>query len=289
MIERYPFIKAHRKEYPVQLMCDILEVSRSGFYDFVRRQAGPRARRHADLTAQVTVAFHAARETYGSPRITRELVEQGVHVCRNTVAKIMRDVGLAGRTPRRFVPKTTDSSHAHPIAQNRLDRQFEPGDTATPAWVADITYIPTEEGWLYLAAVMDLRSRKIVGWAMADHLRAQLALDALNMALKRTGQSKDLVHHSDRGVQYACGEYRKVLESRGIVCSMSRTGNCYDNAVMESFWATLKVEAVYRRQYFTHQQAMHDIFEYIEVFYNRIRRHSALGYKSPEAFEAGLN
>jgi transposase InsO family protein len=270
-------------------MCEILEVSRSGFYDFQKRQPGPRARRHADLTRQVTVAFQSARETYGSPRITRELADAGVRVCRNTVAKIMQEAGLAGRTPRRFVPKTTDSSHEHPIAQNRLGRQFQPGDTATPAWVADITYIPTQEGWLYLAAVMDLRSRKIVGWAMADHLRAGLTLDALHMALKRTGTSEGLVHHSDRGVQYACSAYRQLLESRGMVCSMSRTGNCYDNAVMESFWATLKVEAVYRKQYATRDQATHEIFEYIEVFYNRIRRHSALGYTSPEAFEASLN
>ena len=273
----------------MQLMCDILEVSRSGFYDWQKRLPGPRARRHADLLAQVKVAFHGARATYGSPRITRELADQGVRVCRNTVAKIMQEAGLAGRTPRRFVSKTTDSSHEHPIATNHLDRHFEPGDTSAPAWVADITYIPTQEGWLYLAAVMDLRSRRIVGWAMADHLRAELALDALHMALKRTGTSEGLMHHSDRGVQYACGEYRRLLESRGIVCSMSRTGNCYDNAVIESFWATLKVEAVYRRQYATREQAMHEIFEYIEVFYNRIRRHSALGYVSPEAFEASLN
>jgi putative transposase len=286
---RYAFIHDHRHAYPVRLMCALLEVSPSGFYDWQGRPASPRKQRHDDLRAQVTVAFQAARATYGSPRITRELAAQGVAVCRNTVAKLMQEARLAGRPPRRFVPQTTDSSHAYPIAANALDRQFAPGDTAAPAWVADITYVPTGEGWLYLAAVMDLRSRKIVGWAMAEHLRAELALEALHMALGRQGAAEGLVHHSDRGVQYACGEYQKLLAARGLVCSMSRTGNCYDNAVMESFWATLKIEEVYRRTYGTRAQARQAIFEYIEVFYNRIRRHSALGYISPEAFEASLN
>jgi len=285
---RYAFIEDHRGTYPVQLLCDVLEVSRSGFYDFLGRSPSARDKRHAQLVAQVQEAFHARRQTYGSPRITRELAGQGVSVCRNTVARIMRDEGLAGRRPRRFVPRTTDPSHEHPIAANRLDRQFEPG-AGTPAWVADITYVHTDEGWLYVAAVMDLRSRKIVGWAMADHMRVDLVLEALHMALGRAAVGNGLVHHSDRGVQYACGEYRKLLEARGITCSMSRTGNCYDNAVMESFWATLKVEEIYRQNYATRDQARKAIFEYIEVFYNRIRRHSALGYLSPEAFEASLN
>lgn len=286
---RYAFIQEHRQHYPVRLMCTLLEVSPSGFYDWQGRPASPRDQRHAALTAQVTIAFQVARATYGSPRITCELAAQGVVVCRNTVAKIMQEAGLAGRPPRRFVPRTTDSAHACPIAVNRLDRQFAPGDSASPAWVTDITYVPTGEGWLYLAAVMDLRSRKIVGWAMAEHLRAELALEALHMALGRQGVAEGLLHHSDRGVQYACSEYQRLLARRGIVCSMSRRGNCYDNAVMESFWATLKVEEVYRRTYATRAQARQAIFEYIEVFYNRIRRHSALGYVSPEAFEASLN
>lgn len=272
----------------MRLMCKVLEVSPSGFYDWHQRAPSPRSRRHADLTAQVKVAFHGARATYGSPRITRELTDRGVPACRNTVAKVMREAGLAGRTPRRFVPRTTDASHAHPIAPNALDRQFAAGG-GDPAWVSDITYIPTREGWLYLAAVMDLRTRRIVGWAMADHMRATLVLDALHMALARTDAAAGLVHHSDRGVQYASGEYRRLLASRGITCSMSRTGNCYDNAVMESFWATLKIEEVYRQNYATHAQARQHLFEFIEVFYNRIRRHSALGYLSPEAFEASLN
>jgi transposase InsO family protein len=285
---RYAFIEDHVQEYPVRLMCNILEVSPSGYYDWRDRAPSPRARRHAALSVQVQGAFHESRQTYGSPRITRELCASGVKACRNTVAKVMQEAGLMGRMPRRFVPKTTDSAHAHPIAPNTLDRQFAPGgDTA--AWISDITYIPTAQGWLYLAGVMDLASRRIVGWAMADHMRAELVLDALQMALLRKRPGEGLLHHSDRGVQYACGEYRKTLEAHGITCSMSRTGNCYDNAVMESFWATLKVEAVYRQEYVTHEQAHADIFDYIEVFYNRQRRHSALGYLSPEAFEAGFN
>ncbi len=285
---RYAFIRDHHEAYPVRLMCSVLEVSPSGYYDWKKRLPSARSVRHAQLTAQVKVAFDASRQTYGSPRITRELIDQGTQVCRNTVAKLMREAGLAGRMPKRFIPRTTDASHAHPIAPNELDRQFTPG-RGMPAWVSDITYIPTDEGWLYLAAIMDLRTRRIVGWAMADHLRVELVLDALHMAIGRNRPDAGLVHHSDRGLQYACGQYRQLLKERGITCSMSRTGNCYDNAVMESFWATLKIEEVYRQEYATRQQARQCLFEYIEVFYNRIRRHSALGYLSPEAFAASLN
>jgi transposase InsO family protein len=285
---RYAFIQQHKDAYPVRLACAILEVSPSGFYDWRDRVPAGRSRRRAALTVEVQAAFEQSRQTYGSPRITRELVERGVPVCRNTVARVMKEAGLAGRAPRRFVPRTTDSAHAHPIAPNALDRQFEPGPAA-PTWVGDITYVWTREGWLYLAAIMDLRTRRIVGWAMDQHMRVQLVLDALRMALRRKRPGQGLVHHSDRGVQYACGEYRRELEAHGIVCSMSRTGNCYDNAVMESFWATLKIEEAYRRDYATREEAKRYIFEYIEVFYNRQRRHSALGYVSPETFEASLN
>jgi transposase InsO family protein len=285
---RYVFIGNHQKQYPVRVMCEVLEVSPAGFYDWRPRGPSPRAVRHAVLKAQTQVVFKQSRETYGSPRITRELVERGTPVCRNTVAKVMREAGLAGRTPRRFVPRTTDASHAHPVAPNRLDRQFAPGE-GTAAWVSDITYVPTREGWLYLAAIMDLRTRRIVGWAMADHLRSELVLDALHMALCRMSPAAGLVHHSDRGVQYACTQYRQLLEARGIICSMSRTGNCYDNAVIESFWATLKIEEVYRHDYATRQHARQHLFDFIEIFYNRQRRHSALGFLSPEAFEASLN
>ncbi len=287
---RYLFIASHQKKYPVAIMCHVLEVSRSGFYDWQNRAPSARSRRRADLKAQVHVAFIASHETYGSPRITVELAEQGVRACRNTIARIMREDQLTARQKRRFVPRTTDASHDQPIAPNHLDRRFEAGPEAARAWVGDITYIPTKEGWLYLAAIMDVRTRKILGWAMADHLRAELALEALHMALGRSRiPVEGLMHHSDRGSQYACREYREVLESHGIVCSMSGRGNCYDNAVMESLWATIKTEEVYRQSYATRQEARDRLFEYMELFYNRHRRHSALGYLSPEAFEAQLN
>ena len=273
----------------MQVMCDILEVSRSGYYDSINRPVSPQAQRRVALTVEVKAAFQASRETYGSPRITRELAEGGgFNACRNTIAKIMRKERLFGRTPKRYVPKTTDSSHDHPIAQNALDRQFSAG-SGTPAWISDITYIPTQEGWLYLSAVMDLRTRRIIGWAMADHMRVELVLDALSMAITRRKPGEQQLHHSDRGTQYACQDYRKLLAEHQITCSMSRTGNCYDNAVMESFWATLKTEEVYRNNYLTRRQAAAAIFTYIEIFYNRQRRHSALGYLSPEAFEAKMN
>lgn len=272
----------------MELMCDILEVSRSGFYDWLSREPSARAQRRSRLAAEIKTAFEASRQTYGSWRITSELSERGFKASRNTIAKIMRQEGICGRMPRRFVPKTTDSAHDCPIAPNRLDRQFDPG-AGTPAWIGDITYIPTDEGWLYLAAIMDLRSRRILGWAMADHMRVELVLDALQMALGRRSPGHKLLHHSDRGSQYACCDYRAALAKAGIECSMSRTGNCYDNAVMESFWASLKIEEVYRRSYPTREQATAAIFNYIEIFYNRKRRHSALGYLSPEAFEALRN
>lgn len=269
-------------------MCDILDVSRSGYYDWVDRPQSPQEQRRVALTVHVKVAFEASRQTYGSPRITRDLAAGGFKACRNTIARIMRREGIVGRMPRRFVPATTDAAHGHPIAPNVLDRRFAPG-TGTPAWVSDITYVPTREGWLYLAAVMDLRTREIVGWAMADHMRVDLVLEALHMALTRRTPGPGLLHHSDRGSQYACQDYRQLLAGHQITCSMSRTGNCYDNAVMESFWATYKTEEVYRNDYVTREQATAAAFNYIEIFYNRQRRHSALGYLSPEAFEATRN
>ena len=272
----------------MQLMCDILEVSRSGYYDWIDRPQSPQAQRRAALAVHVKVAYQQSRQTYGSPRITRELADTGFGACRNTIAKIMREQGLFGRMPKRFIPRTTDATHDHPIAPNTLDRQFAAG-TGAPAWISDITYVPTAQGWLYLAAVMDLRTRKIVGWAMADHMRVDLVLDALRMALVRRRPGAALLHHSDRGTQYACQAYRQLLADHQITCSMSRTGNCYDNAVMESFWATYKTEEVYRTTYETRTQATAATFHYIEIFYNRQRRHSALGYRSPEAFEATIN
>jgi transposase InsO family protein len=228
------------------------------------------------------------RGVYGSPRICRELLALQVQVSVNTVAKLMAQAGLRAVTFRKFVVHTTDSNHSHPVAKNLLDRQFD-AKLPNQVWCCDITYIPTGEGWLYLAAVLDLCSRKIVGWAMAEHLRAELCTEALAMALVRRKPTTGLLHHSDRGVQYACDDYQTLLSANAMTCSMSRRGNCYDNAVMESFFGSLKTELVYLNRYATRDQARRSIFEYLEVFYNRKRRHSALGYLSPEAFEAGLN
>ena len=213
---------------------------------------------------------------------------QGERVCENTVAKIMRQQGLRAKGKRRFVPRTTDSAHAEPVAANVLDRQFT-AESPNRRRVADITYVPTDEGWLYLAGVLDLFSRKIVGWSMTDHLGWDLAGEALDMGLLRRQPSPGRLHHSDRGVQYASEAYRELLAGHGIVVSMSRVGDCYDNAAMESFWATLKTELVHHERYATRDEARRSIFEYIEVFYNRQRLHSSLGYVSPEAFEAAPN
>jgi len=236
---------------------------------------------------------NTGRRVYGSPRVTAELRAGGVTVCQNTVARLMNQQGLRARIRRRYVPRTTDSSHGHPIADNLLHRRFT-ASAPNQKWVGDITYIATDQGWLYLSVVIDLFSRKVVGWSMADHLRTQLVSDAIDMAIRRRRPAAgkkfgDLIHHSDRGCQYACNDYRQLLADHGITMSMSRPGNCYDNAVAESFFATLKTELVHLTHYATHDQARASVFEWIEVFYNRRRRHSSLGYLSPEAFEAQIN
>jgi len=281
-------MKEHEPDFEVQIMAQALNVSPSGYYAWKKRPASPRQQRRVAVVEQIRQAHERSRGTYGSPRITVELQAAGVEVCRNTVDKYMHQEGIEGCTPRRFRVQTTDSRHDHPIAPNRLQQQFEAAAPDTK-WCCDITYVPTDQGWLYLAAVIDLCSRKIVGWAMAEHLRSELCLEALSMALQRRQPQAGLLHHSDRGVQYACGAYHEVLQSHGICPSMSRNGNCYDNAVMESFFGTLKTELIYRQHYATRAEARLSIFEYIEVFYNRQRRHSAIGYVSPETFEASLN
>jgi transposase InsO family protein len=237
---------------------------------------------------KIRVAHGHSRCTYGSPRVCHELKAQGVAVCENTVAKLMREQGIVSKVRKRFRVRTTDSAHRHPVAPNLLGRDFA-ADLPDRRWASDVTFIPTDQGWLYLAVVIDLCLRKVVGWAMADHLRAELCTEALNMALRQRRPAAGLVHHSDRGVQYACGEYRDLLERHGITCSMSRAGDCYDNAVVESFFKTLKAELVYHEHYASREQARRSIFEYVEVFYNRRRLHSSLGYQSPEQFEAALN
>ena len=282
---KFAFIKQNQGEFPVLDMCRVLEVSRSGFYRWRGEPIGKRRRRREELGEAIAQVHAANRGVYGSPRVHRALLQEGRQVCRNTVAKVMKSCGIRARTHRRFRVRTTDSNHGHPIAPNVLDRKFV-ADKPDQVWLTDITYIPTDEGFLYLAGVMDLCTRRIVGWSMAEHLRAELTCDALRMALQARCPGAGLVHHSDRGVQYACDEYRRQLEARGITVSMSRTGDCYDNAPQESFWGKLKTELVYLNHFATRQQARAAVFEYIEVFYNRVRLHSSLGYLSPERFEA---
>jgi len=274
--------------YPVDVACDVLEVSRSGYYAWRDRPDGARAKRREQLAAKVRSVHEANRRVYGSPRVCAALRASGEVVCENTVAKVMRQQQIRARTSRKFVPRTTDSRHANPVAANVLDRQFD-ADLPDRKWAADITYVPTDQGWLYLAGVIDLCSRKIVGWSMADHLRSDLVADALSMALARRSPGGGLLHHSDRGVQYASDDYQHLLQTHNIASSMSGKGDCWDNAVMESFWGTLKTELVNHEHYATRGQAHASIFEYIEVFYNRHRLHSSLGFVSPEQFEASLN
>ena len=285
---KFVWIQEHRDEFDVRRMCRTLQVSSSGFYAWRDRPKSRRRLRQEELTVKIRQAHAESRRTYGSPRICRALALRGEKVCENTVARLMRQRQIRARIKRRFVPRTTDSLHAYRPAPNHLGRNFA---AAKPdrKWVADITYIPTDQGWLYLAAVLDLCSRRIVGWSMGEHMKADLVGDALNMALEQRRPSPGLLHHSDRGVQYACDDYQRLLSEHGLQCSMSGKGNCYDNAVMESFWSTLKTECVNEQRYATREQARQSIFEYIEVFYNRKRLHSSLGYLSPETFEASLN
>jgi len=288
---RFEWIEGRRSHYPLSVLCEMLGVTRAGYYAWARRREkppGPRAAWRAELAERVRSVHQESRRTYGSPRVYHELRARGVEACENTVAKVMKQEGIRSIVRRRFRVRTTDSAHGHAVAPNVLGRDFA-AETPDRKWAADITYVATGEGWLYLAVVLDLCSRRVVGWAMADHLRAGLCTDALEMALERRRPAEGLLHHSDRGVQYACGDYRDLLRSQGIECSMSRRGDCYDNAVVESFFKTLKAELVYHERYATREQARRSVFEYLEVFYNRKRLHSSLGYQTPEQFEAAMN
>ena len=278
---RYPFILAEKAHYPVTVLCRVLQVSTSGFYAWIQRRPSKRQLRDRQLRAEISAIQRASRKTYGSPRIHAEFADRQVPVSRKRIARLMREIGLTGLARRRF-QRTTDSAHDHPVAVNVLDRQF---DVMAPnqAWVADITYIRTWEGWLYLAVVLDLFSRRVVGWALAEHLRTDLVLGALEMALGLRQPRQNLIHHSDRGCQYASQTYRDLLKQRGIECS--RRGNCWDNAVVESFFGTLKTELIHRRPWPSRRRAAAAITEYVEVFYNRHRSHSYLGYLRPAKYE----
>jgi transposase InsO family protein len=283
----FAWIEERRAEWPVTELCRVLDVSRAGFYAWRSRDAGAREARREELTRQVAEIHAQAKGRYGSPRVHAELVARGVACCENTVARVMREAGIAAKTKRKF-RQTTDSGHPHPVAENVLDRQFDP-DEPNASWVADVTYIPTREGWVYLAVVVDLFSRVVVGWSMDGTMTSRLVVDALEMALVRRRPGSGLVAHSDRGSQYASEHYQRLLGSEGITCSMSRRGNCWDNAPMESFFASLKKELVHDEDYATRAEAKGSIFEYIEAFYNRVRRHSSLGYVAPVEYERAHN
>lgn len=269
--------------YSVEKMCQVMKVSRSGYYRRLGSGHSARKKQDEELQDKIRAIYHAQKGRYGSPRILIELQAQGVRCSRKRVAQLMRQMGLRARPKRRFVV-TTDSNHTYSVAPNLLERQFTV-DAPNRVWLADITYIRTYQGWLYLAAVMDLHSRKIVGWAMDDTMSASLPIAALNMAVRSRQPSQGLIHHSDRGSQYASSAYQKVLGQHQITCSMSRKGDCWDNAPMESFFSTLKIECVDGRIFLSKAQAKREIFEYIEIDYNRKRRHSSIGYMTPENYE----
>ena len=280
---KFACILAEKAHFPVSLMCNCLQVSRSGFYAWLHRPPSQRAQDDARLLPRIRAAHEQSRHTYGSPRVHQALLAEGHRAGRHRVARLMKVAGLKTRQKHRFV-RTTDSRHNDPISPNLLARCFS-ADAPNSAWASDITYIPTAEGWLFLAVVLDLYSRQVVGWAMSETIDTRLTLAALDMALERRGPARGLLHHSDRGTQYASADYQLALRRHGIICSMSRVGDCWDNAVAESFFATLKTELVHGRHYRSRQQAKSEVFEYIEVFYNRQRLHSALGYRTPAAFE----
>jgi len=280
---RFDFIEAHRAMWPLPAMCEALAVSKSGYFAWRDGRESPRRSRDRALTVQIEVIHRESRQTYGSPRVFQELKAKGIALGRKRVERLMKTAGIAVRPLRRFVT-TTQSDHDQPIAPNILQQEFS-ATAANQRWVTDITYIPTDEGWLFLAAIMDLHSRRIVGWAMQPTMHRSLVLKALDMAVTDRRPSPGLIHHSDRGSQYASEDYRAAMTAQAMVASMSGRACCYDNAAMESFWHTLKNELIHRHRYQTRDEAQRAIFEYIEVFYNRVRRHSSIGYLSPEAFE----
>jgi putative transposase len=290
---KFKWIHEHRDQpdWTVDALCKTLDVSRSGYYAWIDRAPSKQAQRKVELLKATRTEYELGRCNYGSPRVHQALIKKGIKVCLNTVASLMKEAGIAAKCCKRFRVTTTDSKHDYRPADNLIDQNFA-ACAPDQKWLCDITYIQTDEGTLYLASVLDVYSRKIVGWQIADHLRAELCVDALAMAIDARRPGAELIHHSDRGVQYACDLYQQLLKENNITCSMSRRGNCYDNAMMESFHSSYKRELLYQqpgKSFATKDQAKRMTFEYIEVFYNRQRRHSAIGYLSPEAFEASQN
>ena len=281
---KYRFISFHRETFKVGRMCQLLKVSRSSYYAWLQRPESNRSRENRCLEDKIRVLHNASHGIYGSPRIHRELVDAGIGCGKNRVARIMREAGIRSRTKRKF-KATTNSKHNFPVAPNLLNQDFT-AEARDRAWVGDITYILTDEGWLYLAVLLDLYNREVVGWAASSRITRQLTIDALQMALGKRSPDQGLLHHTDRGSQYASGDYQKVLKEHGMICSMSRKGNCYDNAVAESFFGRLKSEWVNHQRYLSRSEAIQSLFYYIEIFYNRKRRHSSIDYVTPQEYEA---
>jgi putative transposase len=282
---KYSFIHRQLSSFSVRVMCRVLEVSPAGFYAWRQRQPSVTEQNRDALAKEIQTIHAEMKQRYGSPRMHAELTARGHQCSVNTVARIMKELGIQAISHRKFRVQTTDSNHKLPVAPNELDQKF----TATEPnriWLTDITYIPTRQGWLYLAAVIDMHSRRVVGWSMDTTMTSRLVVDALAMAVTRRCPTDNLMSHSDRGSQYASEHYQRVLAKHGITCSMSRKGNCYDNAPMESFFASLKKELVHHEDYPSIEAAKASVFEYIELFYNSIRRHSSLGYVAPAEFES---
>jgi transposase InsO family protein len=284
---KYAFIADHRSIYRITTMCAVLGAQKAGYYAWLKRQPSAREVRDGELRGKIVVIHEESRKRYGAPRIHAKLRELNERCGRKRVARLMKQEGLRVKRRRAFTPKTTDSKHEYPIAENLVQRRFSPEEIGAPnrCWAGDITYIRTGEGWLYLAVVLDLFSRMVIGWSMSSSMESRFVLDALEMAIARRGVPHDLIWHSDRGVQYASTLMRRLLEKHGIRCSMSAKGDCWDNAVSESFWSTLKAELFADGDPETRELARAAIFEFIEIWYNRERLHSTLGYVTPEQFE----
>lgn len=281
---KYRAIQAHATQFKVAMMCQALEVSRSGYYDWRDRPLSLRAQANQSLDAEINKQFEAEKGRIGAPRMAKQLGKRGIACSRNRVAKRMRALNLRAKAAKKF-KATTNSNHSLPIAPNLLNQNFE-ASRPNQKWVSDITYVWTDEGWLYLAVIIDLYSRKVVGWSMAERMTASLVCNALQMALFRRKIPKGVILHSDRGSQYCSHEYQNLIKKNGLVCSMSKRGDCYDNAAMESWNHSLKVEAIHGERFLTRAEAKNQVFEYIEVYYNRYRLHSKLGYQTPVEFEA---
>jgi transposase InsO family protein len=279
-------IRTHEGEFAVRMMCRAMRVSPSGYYDWRDREPSSRARERERLDAEVNAAFAAQKARAGAPRLTRQLKNQGLTAGHNQVAQSLRRQGLRARGARKY-KATTNSNHTLPVAPNLLEQDFS-AERANQKWASDITYIATDEGWLYLAVVLDLYSRRVVGWCMSERMTTSLVCDALRMAIFRRHRPRGVIVHSDRGSQYCAREYQQLLSTHGLRCSMSKRGDCYDNAAMESWNHSLKVEAIHGERFATRAQAKAHVFDYIEVYYNRQRLHSTLGYVSPAAFESSL-